>query len=92
MIWLKLTVITKIVFTSEHTKTNTPAPSTKVAASFLTSGKFVPQSMGRGIMMRYTSVITLEVNVTQTTGCATAPWQESSKMSVSTHCLMDQDK
>ncbi len=67
------TISTKTVLSSEQTRTNIPAPSTAVTASFFAILRLVPQSIGSGTARRYKSVITLETNVTQTIGLATAP-------------------
>jgi hypothetical protein len=51
-----------------------PALSTIVAAIFFKSFKLDFHSMGRGIMKRYTSVVTFETNVTQRMGFEIAAW------------------
>jgi hypothetical protein len=61
-----------MLFSMAHTSTNMPAPRTMLDAIFLASFKEDPQSMGRGINIKYMSVETFAAKEVQMIGLDTA--------------------
>ena len=64
----RLTTRTNTLFNVAQTRTKIPEPRTILEAIFFMVFKLDPQSIGRGMAIRYMSVETLEANEAQTMG------------------------